>query len=260
MIFDLFSDIFTYRNNVLTRADVRVKLITAAAALLAVIASTKPALPLCVLALCVIAMLALKIPARLVLLRLAGPAMIVLFLAVVKSLTVGSSPIGSLFVGSRELVFRLEGLRDGALIASRTMGAVSVTLLLGFVTPANRMFQATYAVRPLRGWLEVAQLTYRYIFVLLDRVSDLGAAQRLRLGYSSARRTFTSAGTLAGATLVHSLDQAARTHESMRLRGYTGSMPFSSLGPMRKSDWRALACLLVLLLVAFCAQEWGAAL
>ncbi|MBU0574951.1 MAG: hypothetical protein KJ704_01735, partial [Proteobacteria bacterium] len=45
-MFDLFSDIFTYRDNALTRIDPRAKLVIALAALIAVITADKAVLPL----------------------------------------------------------------------------------------------------------------------------------------------------------------------------------------------------------------------
>ena len=45
-MFDLFSDIFTYRDNVLTRIDPRAKLLIAFAALVAVVTAGRVVLPL----------------------------------------------------------------------------------------------------------------------------------------------------------------------------------------------------------------------
>ena len=49
-MFDLFSDIFTYRENRLTAVDPRAKLVVALAAILLVLASGRPALPLLTMA------------------------------------------------------------------------------------------------------------------------------------------------------------------------------------------------------------------
>jgi cobalt/nickel transport system permease protein len=112
---------------------------------------------------------------------------------------------------------------------------MSVMLLLSSVTPAHRIFQALRALGAPQGWVEIAMLMYRYIFVLLDITVDVTAAQRVRLGYSSARRGLSSAGIVAGTVILRSMDQAVRTNEAMRVRGYRGDIP---LGPMPPLTWR----------------------
>jgi cobalt/nickel transport system permease protein len=77
----------------------------------------------------------------------------------------------------------------------------------------------------------------------------MATAQTLRLGYRGAARSIRSAGTLAGAVLVKSLDQAARTSEAMVLRGYAGTMPVGALRPIPLRE--ALGMLVVLAALGF---------
>ena len=97
---------------------------------------------------------------------------------------------------------------------------------------------------------------YRYIFVLMDRVANIAAAQKLRLGYTTRGRALRSFTTLAGATIVHSFEQAERTNDAMRLRGYRGTMPFGPLPAMGGRDRLILALSLVLIAAAR-LLEWG---
>ena len=92
-MFDLFSDIFTYRDNVLTRIDPRAKLLIAFAALVAVVTAGRVALPLLLFGLCLGAVAALRIPAKLVAARLAAPLAIVAILVVLQTFVTGSTPI-----------------------------------------------------------------------------------------------------------------------------------------------------------------------
>ncbi|MEK7243007.1 MAG: CbiQ family ECF transporter T component [Thermodesulfobacteriota bacterium] len=91
-MFDLFSDIFTYRDNALTRIDPRVKLLIALAALIAVVTSARPVLPLAVFVLCLGTIAALRIPAKLVALRLAAPFSTVAILVVIQTFVTGTTP------------------------------------------------------------------------------------------------------------------------------------------------------------------------
>jgi cobalt/nickel transport system permease protein len=255
-MFDLFSDIFTYRDNALTRIDPRVKLTLALAALIAVVTAGQIALPLAVFAFCLGCIAALRIPARLVAARLAAPLMIVAVLVVLQAFATGTTPLFSFTLGGWTLTAKAEGLRQGALIGARVLGAVSAVFLLSVVTPAHRIFQALRWFRVSRDWLEIAVLMYRYIFVLMDRVTDLAAAQRLRLGYTARGRAIASFAALAGATVVHSFEQAGRTHDAMRLRGYKGTIPFGPLPELCRRDRRFLALGLALIAAAWGLLEW----
>jgi len=251
MMFDLFSDIFTYRNNVLTRIDPRVKLVIVLAALLAVVTSVRPVLPLAAFGLSLGIAAALRIPARLVALRLLAPLSTVAVLVVIQTFTLGTTPLASWEIGGWAVTARAEGLRQGLFL-----GALSVVLILGITTPAHRIFQALRGFRISRDWVEIAILMYRYIFVLLDRVNDLAAAQRLRLGYRTPRRSLASLSALAGSTIVHSFEQAGRTHNAMRLRGYSGTMPFGELPALEGRDQRILVAGLIGIAV-LALLEWG---
>jgi cobalt/nickel transport system permease protein len=255
-MFDLFSDIFTYRDNALTRIDPRVKLVITLAALIAVVTAERIVLPLIVFGLCFGSIAALRIPAKLVAARLSVPFSIVAVLVVIQTFITGTTPIFAFTFAGWTLTAKAEGLRQGILLGSRVLGALSVVFLLSIVTPAHRIFQALRWFRISRNWLEIAILMYRYIFVLMDRVADLAAAQRLRLGYTARGRAFASFTALTGATIIHSLEQAQRTHDAMRLRGYRGVMPFGPLPPLGRRDR---------LILAFCMAgiafarllEWG---
>jgi cobalt/nickel transport system permease protein len=240
-MFDLFSDIFTYRDNVLTRIDPRTKLVIALAALIAVVTAQGIFLPLAVFTLCLGSLAALQIPLRLVAARLAAPLLIVAVLVVLQTFATGTTPLLTFSLAGLTFTATFEGLRQGALMGARVLGAVSAVFLLSVATPAHRIFQALRWFKLSQNWIEIAILMYRYIFVLMDRVADLAAAQRLRLGYTARGRAMRSFAALAGATIIHSLEQARRTHDAMRLRGYRGGMPFGPLPAVGPRDRRIMA-------------------
>jgi cobalt/nickel transport system permease protein len=256
-MFELFSDIFTYRDNALTRIDPRVKLFVALAAIIAVVTAARPILPLGVFVLCLGTIAILRIPAKLVALRLAAPFSTVAILVVIQTFITGTTPLFTLTLGSWTLTAKAEGLRQGLLLGTRVLGAISIVLLLGIATPAHRIFQALRGFRISKDWVEIAILMYRYIFVLMDRAGDLAAAQRLRLGYTAPRRAFASFTALAGATVVHSFEQAGRTHDAMRLRGYRGTMPFGPLPALGRRNLVLLVLLLTVIAAAYGFFEWG---
>jgi cobalt/nickel transport system permease protein len=238
LLSELFSDLFASRDNVMTRMDPRVKVIAAMALLAGVVFASSPVLPLLVFLGCVGAAGCCGIPARFIGLRLAGPLVIAGMLLVLQGLLTGVTPLWSIAPFGMRLTITAEGWHTGVLTASRVLGGMSVMLLLSAVTPAHRIFAALRAMGVSKSWVEIAMLMYRYIFVLLDLTADVAAAQRLRLGYSNIRRGIASTGVVAGVVVLRAVDQALRTNEAMRVRGYQGEIPQCTLPPLaRRERW-----------------------
>jgi cobalt/nickel transport system permease protein len=255
-MFEVFSDIFACRENSLTRIDPRPKLIIALSLILAVIFSRRFFLPAGAAAVCVGAMLALRIPRRLLLIRLLPPLGIVAVLIVLKAFLTPGAPLISITLLGNYLSASAEGAAEGLLMSARVLGAVSVVLLLATVTPAYKVFAAARWFRVPDGWVEIAFLVYRYIFVLLEQASDVQTAQRVRLGYSNIRRSLSSVGVLAGTVMVQSIDQALRTHEAMMMRGYQGRYPFGPLPRMKATDWALAVAGPCLVSALYALAEW----
>jgi len=244
---DLFSDIFARQNNLLTRVDPRTKLVAAVGILVSVLFSTNMAYPLALLAICVGTTAAVGVPLRLIALRLTAPMGIALVLVVLKAFLTGSTPLWSINLAGWPIAATREGLRDGLLIATRMLGAMSVVFLLSSVTPAHGIFRAMRALGAPQGWVEIALLMYRYIFVLLDLTADVTSAQRVRLGYAGLRRGLHSAGLVGGTVILRSMDQAVQTNQAMKVRCYRGDIP---LGPMPPFRWRDVGILCAIALLA----------
>ena len=255
LLSELFSDLFARQDNLLARVDPRTKCIVALAALLAVIFSTKPLLPLLVFACCVGATVAIGLPKRLIALRLAAPMGMAAVLLVLQSVLTGSTPLWVFSPFGIHLAVTSEGLHAGLLIASRVLGGMSVMLLLSSVTPAHQMFHAMHALGVPQGWVEIALLMYRYIFVLLDLTADVTAAQKVRLGYAGVRRGLASASLVGGSVILRSMDQAVRTNEAMRVRGYHGTIPLAPMPRLTCRDGRIVLASLVILSMVFLATE-----
>jgi cobalt/nickel transport system permease protein len=248
---EILSDACAFDENVLTRADARVKLALALAAIAAVLLSASVVLPLAMFGACVVASLAIRVPGRPLAARVAGPLGIAAVMCLLKALLGGGTPWVRVPLGSWESVLSREGVSEGLLVGSRIMGSVSVLVLLGSVTPAYKVFGALRWARLPEGLVEVAMLMYRYIFTLLGQLADVHGAQRLRLGYAGFRRSLASAGRLMGVAILRSLDQADRTYEAMRARGYHGALPMAAPGPLRLADGLALAAGLAVLAAGF---------
>jgi cobalt/nickel transport system permease protein len=242
-------------DGLLARQDVRVKLIVAIAAIVAVVASNRPDLPLTMFAVCLVVLLSARMSLGAFAGRLAGPIGIAAVICLLRAFMIGTSPAWSVSLGPWRLTATYEGLHDGILIASRVLGSVSVMIVLCTVTPAHGIFVALRWARLPRTWVEIAQLMYRHIFVLFEQAVSVLSAQKVRLGYASLRQSINSMGQLAGIGTLRSLDQADRTHEAMVARGYQGSLQIPALAALSKSDWTRIAMAIVVIVIAYGLSE-----
>ncbi len=255
-MFDLFSDIFTHRENGLRRLDARMKFFVVIATLITLILSRGFAYPLIVLTASLLALLAVRIPVRFIAFRLLMPAAIVLVLIGLKALLTHGEPLFRTVLWGVTIAITREGLTSGLSMGARVVAAVTLLILFGSVTPAHSIFHAMRWMRAPREWVELALLMYRYIFVLVETTANMATAQRLRLSYNGVRNSFRSAGVLCGAVMLKSIDQAMKAGEAMELRGHAGAVPLAPLTPLSPPQVTASigACLLVVSIQGVC--EW----
>ena len=212
--------------------DVRAKLILGLAGILAVVMSTRVALPLVVLAGCAAWLVATRAPLGVALHRLAGPLGLAIVVGLARTFLTGTTPLASFDLGPLHLVATREGLVEGTQLACRVLGSLAVILVLCRSTSAEQMFAALRWARMPQAWLEIAMLMYRYIFVFFEQAASVVSAQKVRLGYGGLRASIRSLGSLAGVVILRSFDQAEKTYEAMLARGFHGNWPVPRLAPM----------------------------
>lgn len=256
-MFDLFTDIYTDRQNRLTRMDPRAKLFAAAVTLASTLAAPGPLLPLAIFALCVTVMALIGVRLKMIAVRLAPALLMAAMAMALQMFFTGVTPMAIFSLPGVSLTITQEGWNTGVMISARVMGATSALLLLGFTTPAHRIFAALRWMGVSESWVELAMNVYRHTFTLIDSASDMYCAQRVRLGYTGARRAAMSAGVLAGSVLLRSLEQAERAHEAMTARGYTGTTAMAPFPLYAKGDTAAAIGWAVVVLVAL-GMAWKA--
>jgi len=234
--------------NLLTRIDPRVKLLSALALLVMVISSRGFLFPLLVggvsLALC----LFMGLRARLLAVRFAEPLIIMVTIILLKLFFVGNVPLFSLHVAGCDFVGHRDGLREGFLIAGRIGGAVTLMAAVGFTTPFTDLMAALSWLRVPPGFIDVALFAWRYLFVLFDDAQVVYATQKNRLGYAGYRQGLRSFGTLAGVLVIKAFDNSQRITTAMVQRGYDGALPLLKHKPFRTVE--ITGCLVLLLAMA----------
>jgi cobalt ECF transporter T component CbiQ len=131
-----------------------------------------------------------------------------------------------------------QGLRSAALIVVRVATSISLVVLLTLTTPWARLLAALRALRVPKMFVLVLGMAYRYLFHLLESVSDMYTARKARtVGTDrdmAKGRAFVgaSAGALFGK--AHALSE--EVYSAMLARGYTGNPRTLAAPRLRRVD------------------------
>jgi energy-coupling factor transporter transmembrane protein EcfT len=109
----------------------------------------------------------------------------------------------------------------GVTLVVKAMAAALAAIVLMFTTPYPQVFAPLQRVVPsVVG--DALLLTYRSLFLLLEKFAQLRTAMRLRSGLSPHEPVRAAKATTAalGGLLLYSFDLSQREYDVMRLRGY----------------------------------------
>jgi cobalt/nickel transport system permease protein len=229
----------------LSGIDARIKLLTAIALLAMVISSTGIFFPLLVAVLSLGLCLTLGVTVKSLALRFSEPLFIAGTVLVLKVFCTGTLTLFSLHIGPLLLVAHRDGLIEGARIASRILGGVSLLGVVGFSTAFTDLMSALSWLRVPQVLVDIALFAWRYLFLLLEDAQVVYSAQRNRLGYVGYRRGLSSFGTLAGVLVIKAFDNSQSITTAMVQRGYDGQMPMLRQRPLKASE--AASALLVVM-------------
>jgi cobalt/nickel transport system permease protein len=251
---DIFSDVFAHKENCISRIEARTKIVFVVLALVINLLSPSVYAPLAIAVFCLATLVAIKIPPRLLLLRLIMPLVMAAVVLVTQLFFYGTTPLFTVpFLG---VVGYEEGLFHGLLIMSRVIGGVSLILFLGMSTPAHKLLMAARWFRLPKVFVELSLLIYRYIFVLIEEAISIKDAQRVRLGYGNWRRGMKSVGTLGGILVLRAYDRAERVFTAMIARGYSGALSVSYSEQFGGKDFIAAAALSTVLVIIYLVRWW----
>lgn len=205
MLREVFSDSFAHKDNFLSRIDARIKMFFVFAGIITILFSRVAQVSTVISLLTLISLINVRVPFKVILFRMLPP----LAMAAV--------------IAGLSLIIYKRGLSESLLIMSKVAGCVSLVIFLSMTTPVNELLGASLWFRIPKTWIEIAAVTYRYVFVLIEDASTIRDAQKVRLGYSNLSRSMQSLAELAGSVFIRAYDQSVATADAMRMRGYTGA-------------------------------------
>lgn len=237
------------KNNFLSRIDARTKMAFVLLSLILNILLPGIVVPLGLAILSLALLLTIRMPGRLLLLRLTIPLTMAAVLLVTQVFLTGSTPLFHMDIAGLSITGYVEGLKNGILTVGRVLAGVSLILLLSMSTPADKLFKAALWFRVPTVVIEISLLIYRYIFVMGDELMLMQSAQQVRLGYHNWRQSMKSVSTLGACLILRAYDRAERVFESMLVRGYGQVQPT----PEMDFSWEdgCVALLMGLILAGF---------
>jgi cobalt/nickel transport system permease protein len=115
------------------------------------------------------------------------------------------------------------GLTAAGTLVAKALAVITILLVVLAAGPLEATLKAARALHVPGILVQIALLSYRYVFVLVDELRRLRIAMRVR-GYRN-RPTLHSYRTLShvtGSLLVRGHERAERVSQAMRCRGFDG--------------------------------------
>jgi cobalt/nickel transport system permease protein len=252
----LFTDDIAARNGLLQRLDARVKVLSVFALVITVAMMHNLPVLVGLYVVAVVLAVASRVPAWYFVKRvwLFVPIFtgIVVLPATLSFVTPGEIivPLGTWF--GHPVGVTSQGLRSASLLVVRVATSISFVVLVALTTTWTRLLAALRAMLLPRMFILVLGMTYRYVFHLLNSVSEMYEARKARTvrtdGAIRSGRAFVSAtaGTMFGK--AHSMSE--EVHQAMVSRGYTGEARTMSAFRVRAVDVAWVVACAVAIVVA----------
>jgi cobalt/nickel transport system permease protein len=209
------ADGYAWGGSFLSRMDPRVKIASLAGLLLVNLLGASFLVSGAIAVAMALLMVVGRIPYRRQLMMIAFPTSFALFAIISQTVFIG----GEVFASLGPFDLHLQGFSHGLYLSLRIVAGGLIVVVLGVTTPINRLCQALRWFRAPATFVEIMQLTYRYLFDIHAEFTRMREAQQVRLGWASARTGLASGRLLGGSLFLRVYDRGVRSSEAMRCRG-----------------------------------------
>ncbi|HEY9766316.1 MAG TPA: CbiQ family ECF transporter T component, partial [Chroococcales cyanobacterium] len=124
--------------------------------------------------------------------------------------------------------FQLSIVPNGGFLALqvslRMLASISCLLFLALTTPVPELLALLRSCRLPLAVIEVALLTYRFLFAFSETAQTIYQAQCMRLGYRTFLNGLRSAAMLVASLFILALDRARALERGLAARGYGGEL------------------------------------
>jgi cobalt/nickel transport system permease protein len=151
--------------------------------------------------------------------------------------------------GGGELVLR---------VTLRSLAALSCLLFLSMTTPVPQVLRVLRNLRIPAVLTEVSLLVYRDVWVFVDTVRAIRAAQSARLGYRDLRTSYRSLGMLMATLFGQALQRARIMERGLQARNWQGEIRVLDEGAAATPlGFGVVAAVLLLTVAATLAAAWA---
>lgn len=139
-----------------------------------------------------------------------------------------SQPIGqfNLYLGFGYLYTSIAKLKEMVFLMMKVFGAISAMIMMTLSTPSSEIIGVLRKAHVPKLIIELMNLIYRYIFILLDVFNNMRNSADSRQGYCDFKTSCKTFGNVASNMLVLSLKKANAYYTAMEARGYEGDLVF----------------------------------
>lgn len=137
-------------------------------------------------------------------------------------------PIGqyNLYLGFRYVFTSQAKLKEAVLLILKVFAAISALQMMTLSTPSSEIIYVLRKAHVPKLIVELMNIIYRYIFILMDVYTKMKNSAESRQGYCDIKTSYYTFGSIASNMLVISLKKANAYYDAMEARCYDGDLMF----------------------------------
>ena len=168
------------------------------------------------------------IPVREYLSILAIPIIFILLGTVTIAIDFSKQPIGqyNLYLGFCYVFTSKEKIVEMVFLILKVFAAISSLQMMTLSTPSSEIIYVLRKAHVPKLIVELMNLIYRYIFILMDVYTKMKNSAESRQGYCDFKTSCYTFGSIASNMLVVSLKKANNYYDAMEARCYDGDLIF----------------------------------
>ncbi len=181
-----------------------------------------------IIAMCYLTVFKGKLPVSNYFSVLTIPLTFILLGTVTIGIDFAKEPIGqyNLFLGLGYAFTSLSKLKEMFFLILKVFAAISAMEMMALSTPSTEIISVLRKAHLPKLIIELMNLIYRYIFILMDVHSKMKNSAESRLGFRDFKTSCYTFGNIASNMLIVSLKKANTYYSAMESRCYEGDLMF----------------------------------
>ena len=169
-----------------------------------------------------------KLPANEYLKVLTIPIVFILLGTFTIAIDFSKHPIGqyNLYLGLCYVFTSHEKLKEAIFLILKVFASISALQMMTLSTPSSEIIYVLRKAHVPKLIVELMNLIYRYIFILMDVYTKMKNSAEARLGYCDFKTSCYTFGNIVSNMLVVSLKKANTYYDAMEARCYDGDLIF----------------------------------